>query len=134
VPLDQILLGEIDAALGAGINHNLTAYSDLCDLFEAFIFGLAVSAARTIGGTIAYETANAQAAQAFRFRMAPGYIYSPTQPTITHAVVTIDGAERFEIHLDVRVAGRSVSAHGIQRCDGVGVQVIQQSGVHGIQQ
>jgi hypothetical protein len=111
VPLDQALLGEINAFLGAGINHNLTAQTALDHLFEAFTLGLALSAARTIGGTMAYETANGLPAAAFRFRMKPGYIYSPTQPTITHAVVSIGGDERFEIHLDVRVAGRSAVLH-----------------------
>ena len=32
------------------------------------------------------------------------------------------------------LGSQRVSAQGIQRSDGVGVQVIQQSGVHGIQQ
>lgn len=111
MPVDQALLGEIDASLGAGINHNLTTQTALDHLFEAFTLGLALSGARTIGGTIAYETADALPAAAFRFRMKPGYIYSPTQPTITHAVVTIAGEEKLEIHLDVRVAGRSAVLH-----------------------
>lgn len=111
MPIDQALLAQINASLGAGVNHNLTAQTSLDHLFEGFMLGLAVSAARTIGGTVTYETATGQPATSFRFRMKPGYIYSPTQPTITHAVVTIGGDARFEIHLDVRVAGRSAVLH-----------------------
>lgn len=111
MPINQALLGQINASLGAGVNHNLTAQTALDHLFEAFMLGLAVSAARTIGGTIAYETATGQPAAAFRFRMRPGYIYSPTQPTITHAVASVDGDAKFEIHLDVRIAGRSAVLH-----------------------
>ena len=111
VPINQALLAQINASLGAAVNHNLTAQTALDHLFEAFTLGLALSAARTIGGTITYENAVGQPAAAFRFRMKPGYIYSPTQPTITHAVVTISGDAKFEIHLDVRIAGRSAVLH-----------------------
>lgn len=113
MPPNQALLNEVNLALGAAVNHNLTAYSKACKLYEAFVFAMALEAARNLQGLIAYETASGQPAQQFRFRMGPGYIYSPTDPTVSHAVVSIEGEEKFEIHLDVRVAGRSTVLHEV---------------------
>lgn len=93
------------------MNHDLTSHSNVAVLFEAFLFGLALEASRTVGGTVSYERASGLAAATFRFRLGPGYIYSPTDPDICHAVVSIDGDERFEIHLDVRVTGASAVLH-----------------------
>lgn len=114
MPVDQQLLDEIDAAIGAGVNHDLTSHSKVAVLFEAFLLGVSLEAARNVGGAVSYERASGDPATSFRFRLGPGYIYSPTDPSICHAVVSIADEEKFEIHLDVRVTGRSAVLH---ECD-----------------
>jgi len=85
-----------------------------CDLFEAYIFALAVEAARNEGGTVTLRKHPASSSAGVVFRTSPGAIYSTTH-SYTYATVQFPGpVPELEIHLGVYVSGRSNVAH---ECD-----------------
>ena len=109
------LLNAVIAALGAAVPPTLTSASAVSDLFEAYVFTLVVRAAQAEGATVSYLDVNGAAAQAFLFRISPGYICSKTHP-YTHAVLAFPGREPLEAHVGVRVAGKSGVLHELDVC------------------
>lgn len=100
--------------------HNLSAASDASDIFEAYVFCLVIQAARTEGAIVHYrDVYGTPNLSAFVFRTSPGYIFSTAHP-YTHAVIEFPQKPVLEVHVGVRVAGKSDVLH---ECD---VAVIQQ--------
>lgn len=113
MPLRPALLGDIQAALGAAVTPNLSAASAASDLFEAYVWSLAVEAARDEGATVAFFDVNGNAATSFYFRTSPGFIFSTAQP-YTHAELVFPDRPVLEAHVGVRVSGKSGVLH---ECD-----------------
>lgn len=99
------LLNEIRQTLGSAVSPWLAETSAGTDLFEAYVATLIVRAAEEDGATITYEDTRGYPAQQLRFRTSPGPIYS--SKLYTHIVVEFDPRHELEIHLGIRVAGKS---------------------------
>jgi hypothetical protein len=82
------------------------------DLYEAYLFGLVMRAARREGFSITLADA-AGAATAIRLRRAPGRLPSGGSPgaRFTHAVLACPLRPALELHTGVRVVGRSKVLH-----------------------
>ena len=116
MPLDssqQILLNQVQEALGPAISPYLTTASAANDVFEAYVFSLLLEAARTETATISFEDVNGKTPNIFTFRTTPGFIFSTAQD-YTHAVITFSGRPPLEAHLGVYVEGASGVLH---ECD-----------------
>ncbi len=79
------------------------------DLYEAYLFTLAVSAAESIGMTSSYVDSAGGPATSLLLRMSPSTIWSNTQ-RFTHAALSLEGIVRMEVHLGIYLrAGSGVS-------------------------
>src|SRR5947209_1629753 len=94
------LLSEIRTAIGSALNPNLTAASAGSDLFEAYVFGLVLTAARQEGATIRFENVDGSSSQTFTFRTSPGHLFWDNRP-YTHAVIEFLNRPELEAHLGV---------------------------------
>ncbi len=113
------LLYEIANTFGSSISSSLTSESDTSDIFEAYVFSLVLEAAQTEGATIMYRNVLGNTPTDFIFRTSPGYIFS-TNRNYTHAVIFFPNKAPLEVHIGVRVVGKSDVLH---ECD---VAVIEQ--------
>jgi hypothetical protein len=120
MPIRSDLLTEIQNTLGAATSASLTTSSDASDLFEAYVFSLAVRAAQTEGASVSYRDRSGKVPTNFIFRTSPGYIYSTTQ-AYCHAVIHFQNKPALEAHIGVRVVGKSEVLH---ECD---VAILEQS-------
>lgn len=107
------LVQEIRNALGAAVLPNLTAASAASDLYEAYVFGIVLDAARAEGAQITYEDVSGGVPTSFYFRTSPGQIWSTAHP-YCHAVVEFPNKPALEVHVGIRSAGRSGVLH---ECD-----------------
>lgn len=114
------LLTSIRASLGPSISPSLNLASDTSDIFEAYVFSLVIDAAKNEGATVDYKNVYGATPTTFVFRTSPGYIFSRAHP-YTHAVLTFLRKSPLELHVGVRVVGKSGVLH---ECD---VAVIEQS-------
>ena len=80
------------------------------DRYEAFIWLLAIRAAREEGATVSLQTASGQQANAPVLRASPGTI-SSANPSFTHAVISFPGRPVLEAHLGIKLDGKSGVAH-----------------------
>lgn len=112
--LDPDLLAEIARLIGtiplppyarSSVRNN--------DLFEQFIFGLLVDAARAEGASISYRTAAGRRTTNLCFRISPGWIYRDG-PGYTHALIAFDNKIPLEAHIGIRLRGSSEVEH---ECD-----------------
>jgi hypothetical protein len=117
--IEDDLLNQIAGTFGSAISSNLTTTSDSSDIFEAYVFSLALEAAQTEGATITYRDVLGRVPTDFVFRTSPGYIFSTTH-NYTHAVILFANKAPLEAHVGVRVVGKSGVLH---ECD---VAVIEQ--------
>jgi hypothetical protein len=120
MPIKTDLLNEIQNTLGPAVSPSLTTSSDASDLFEAYVFSLAVQAAQTEGANISYRDVFGNVPTSFVFRTSPGYIYSTTQ-AYSHAVILFQNKPPLEAHVGVRVVGKSGVLH---ECD---VAILEQA-------
>ncbi|MEH2362806.1 hypothetical protein [Nostoc sp.] len=110
--INKSLLNQVRAALGSSINPNLTARSQIFDLFEAYIFSFLIEAAKSeLNVDIDYIDTNNNKATTFTFRTSPGQIFNGLY---THAEITFQRKRPLEAHLGVRVSGISKVLH---ECD-----------------
>jgi hypothetical protein len=116
-PNEQILLNQIQAALGPAISPSLTVASAANDVFEAYVFSLLLEAARTETAAVSFEDVHGRTPNVFTFRTSPGFIFSTAQD-YTHAVITFSGRPPLEAHLGIYVEGASGVLH---ECDVVAV-------------
>ncbi len=110
------LMNEIKRNLTSAVVPSLTSANNAHDLYEAYVFTLVLKAARRAGYSVRYERINSVQSgpqSTFFFRTSPGHIFTATQP-YGFAVLVSNGFPRFEVHLGVRVLGKSHVSH---ECD-----------------
>jgi hypothetical protein len=109
----QQLVAAIQTLLGNVSLPGLSATSKHYDLFEAFLFGLVVDAARqvTTANDVWFERPSAPGTKThvIQLRTSPGWMHSG--PQFTHAVVQLTAQRLVEVHLGIYVAGRSKIPH-----------------------
>ena len=106
------LVAAIQAVLGT-TPASLNQSSPGSDLYELYVFSLALTAARDLGAIISFEDVHGNAPTVFVARTSPGYIYSDEQP-YCHAVIRLPRCPTLEAHLGIRVEGASGVLH---ECD-----------------
>jgi hypothetical protein len=114
------LLAEIQTALGGSMPPSLRAVSAGSDIFEAYVLMLVIQAALEEGAQVTYRDVFGNTPTTFVFRTSPGYIYSRAQP-YTHGVIAFASKPALEVHMGVRVVGKSGVLH---ECD---IAVIEQA-------
>lgn len=92
---------------------NVGAATRTSKLYEAFVYGTVLEAVRAEGGSVQHEDRNGLATRNIVFPLAPRAIYSREQ-LFTHAVVQMRNKPDREVHLNVRVTGKSRVLH---ECD-----------------
>lgn len=107
------LVTEINNVLPATITPGVSSASTVSDLFETFIFCLVIEAAKTEGATVTYRDVFGKIPTAFVFRTSPGFIFSTVKP-YTHAILNFVNKPPLEVHIGVRVVGKSGVLH---ECD-----------------
>lgn len=106
------LIAELRAAVG-GRPVTYNSQSAVSDIYEGYVFGLVLRAGVASGGGIRFENVDGDPVSRLVFRTSPGMIYSRARP-FTHAVLDLPGCESLEVHVGVRVQGRSRVLH---ECD-----------------
>ena len=103
------LVAAINAALTTPVlSHSAT--SKAYDLYEVYLFGLAIRAAESIGMTVGFEDLDGNPAAGLVLRTQPSSIWSTVQ-AFTHAVLFENGDRRLEVHLGVYVRAASRVSH-----------------------
>jgi hypothetical protein len=129
MPIRANLITEITSAQGAFSSLNLCASSAPWDLYECYLFGLVLQAARRLNAMVAFENILGRPSTNLLFRVSPGNIYRPSPPRppilYTHAVLRFppQGVE-LEVHQGIYVSGKSGLPHEcdvsvIDRAEGV---------------
>lgn len=80
------------------------------DLYEVYLFGLAIEAAKSAGMAVSFENARGLRVSTLRLRTAPSTIWSTTQE-FTHATLTASNGRRLEAHLGIYLRGASGVSH-----------------------
>src|SRR5262245_20019961 len=111
----QDLLADIHAAMQALNSLNLNSTSAANDIYEAYVFALAIQAAEREGATVTYENIFGLPTADIVFRSAPGHIFPSkppsTQVPYTHAVISIPDKAPLELHQGIYVSGKSGLLH-----------------------
>lgn len=101
-----------DAVLsGALLGYNEPTATN--DIFENYVWTICLDAARRGGARIRYKDVYNNDASVLTFRTSPGAIYSTSQ-AYTHAVLDFDNCPLLEIHVGIRITGKSGVLH---ECD-----------------
>lgn len=111
--INQNLLNQIISNVASATNVNLRISSKVDILYQAYIFSLIVTAARNEGAIVRYESRQSATPRNFIWRAKPGYIYS-NRHEYTYAVIEFVNKPILEIHMGVRVIGKSKVLH---ECD-----------------
>jgi hypothetical protein len=114
LPRNDELLSAIRDLLGPGALPGASVGDKGYDLYEAFLFGLVVRAARRVFGPAAvwYETpGTGRTADVRRLRTSPGPLHNSDLHGYTHAVIEVGDGRRLEVHLGVYLAGASNVPH-----------------------
>jgi hypothetical protein len=106
------LLSELSSAIG-GRPTSYNSATAAWDIYEGYTFALVIRAAIAAGGTVVYEDCYSNPVGRLLFRTSPGMLYSTAHP-YTHAVLSFPGCDPLELHVGVRVQGRSGVLH---ECD-----------------
>jgi hypothetical protein len=112
MPSDQ-LLDALKQTLSDARDCGYDSRSNANDVFEGYIWCLAVRAAREKGAEVFYETVQGQRTTILTFRTAPGSIFSVSAP-YTHAVIRFPLKAELELHIGIKVTGTSGVLH---ECD-----------------
>lgn len=106
------LLAELPAALPTTMTATGPAPTAGNDLYEAYLFGLVLRAARLEGYNATFAD-NDGAATEFRLRRGPGRLPSggPPGARFTHATLTCPSRPALELHTGVGVVGKSKVHH-----------------------
>lgn len=131
MPVREDLIDEIEASISAaaGLKYNVPAETN--DVYENYVWTLCIQAARSKGATVSYEDVYGGRPSALVFRTTPGNIYSTAHP-YTHAILDFAGCPMLEVHVGIRVTGKSRVLH---ECDVAVVyrdeaELCRQEGVH----
>lgn len=103
------LVAAFQAALATPVATH-TAATKSYDLYELYLFGVCVEAARSIGLTVDFVDANGNPVPNLVFRTSPSSISTTTQP-FTHALLSSNGTIRLELHLGIYVRAASGVSH-----------------------
>ena len=110
------LLASLQAALPAALPTSMASSGPYAtpgnDLYEAYIFGLVLEAAKAVGYKIEIRDANGPATR-FHLRRSPGRLCSAGSAgsLFTHAVLSIDLRPDLELHTGIVLVGRSKVVH-----------------------
>ncbi len=113
LPIRPNLLAEIHQALGAATISSLTTASAVSDVYEAYLFSIALRAAQIENATVTLSCIGGGTPNPFVFRTSPGYLNS-TLRNYGYAIIQFPGCPALETHLGVRVSGHSAVLH---ECD-----------------
>jgi hypothetical protein len=80
------------------------------DVFEVYVFGLVIEAARREQAIVTYENVNGPFNGVATFRTSPGRIWSQAEP-YTHAVIQFSNRPLLEAHLGIYMQGKSGRMH-----------------------
>jgi hypothetical protein len=106
------LLEDLSTAVGdRDISYNSS--SAACDIYEGYAFGLVLRAATASGANIVYRDRDGNKVSNLLFRTSPGMLYSKVH-AYTHAELSFPDCPPLEVHVGVRVQGRSGVLH---ECD-----------------
>lgn len=114
----QALLDALTKALGQGISlHSRFQQTAEDNLYEAYLFGLIIMAAREVGYQVTFRDSADNPATELLLRSAPGYLYNgmaatrPRRP-FTHALLDPkNGQAALEVHVGVNCSGASGAGH-----------------------
>lgn len=106
------LLRDLSMSLG-GRPMSYNSVSAASDVYEGYVFGLVLRAGVAAGGSVSFENVYGQRVGRLVFRTSPGMLYSSVHP-YAHAVLRLPGCDPLEVHVGVRVQGKSGVLH---ECD-----------------
>lgn len=116
MPLRPNLLADIQNALGPALTPSLTPASAANDIYEAYLFGIIIDAARTEGASrVSFRSRTQSNPTVFVFRTSPGYLASAAQD-YGYAEIEFQDKPVLEAHLGIRVAGASGVLHECDVC------------------
>jgi hypothetical protein len=109
--VSQSLIAEIRQLLGQVLVPSVTAQAAADDIFEVYVFGLVLEAARREGAVvIEYENVTGGFSGVCTFRTSSGRIWSQARP-YTHAIVRFSNKPPLEVHLGIMMQGSSGVLH-----------------------
>jgi len=108
--MSQALIAEIQQLLGQVMIPSLTSAAAGDDIFEVYVFGLLLEAARREGANLQYENVSGGFSGTCTFRTSPGRIWSQTRP-YTHAIIVLPNRPPLEAHLGIMLQGVSGVLH-----------------------
>jgi hypothetical protein len=100
-------------AIGSSLSAPIRTHSALTpgyDLYEVYLFGLCVDAAKSIGMSVSFRNATGAVQSSLVLRTSPSSIWSQAQ-RFTHASIWWQGRERLEVHLGIYVRAGSGLSH-----------------------
>lgn len=125
------LIAEIERIISAAANVGYADPVATNDVYENFVWALCLRAAAAQGALITYQTVHETQASTLVFRTTPGAIYS-TSKNYTHAILDFAGCPELELHVGIRVTGRSRVLHecDVAVVDGFEAQLCRLNQVH----
>jgi hypothetical protein len=103
------LINAIQSTLTIPISSHST-FTAGYDLYELYLFGLCIDAARSIGMEVVFRDAAGSQTSSLLLRTSPSSIWSNAHE-FTHAALSWHGKERLEVHLGVYVRASSGVSH-----------------------
>lgn len=103
------LLSEVEAGVGHLAHSGYSSAAAVEDAYEAFVWWRMIQVAADMGWTVALKDVTGTLSSGFQFRTGPGWIYSSTP--FTFAELTHEAWPTLEVHLGVRIDGRSGVEH-----------------------
>jgi hypothetical protein len=113
VPVHDDLIDAIEGIVKSAASVGYAEPSATNDIYENYVWALCLQAATQHGAAVSYQTVRERPASTLIFRTSPGAIYSTTHD-YTHAVLDFDGCPPLEVHVGVKVTGKSRVLH---ECD-----------------
>jgi len=104
------ILADLPGLFGEVIVPGLQTGAAPGDVFEVYVFGLILEAARREEAVVGYENVNGPFQGVGTFRTTPGRIWSQTAP-YTHAILQFQSKLPLEVHLGVYLEGKSGRLH-----------------------
>jgi hypothetical protein len=111
--VDDDLIDAIESIVASAASVGYAEPSTTNDIYENYVWALCLQAAAQHGAVISYENVRERPVTTLVFRTSPGAIYS-TNHEYTHAVLAFPDARPLEVHVGIRVTGRSRVLH---ECD-----------------
>lgn len=113
MPVHDDLIRAIEAIVADAESVGYADPGSTNDVYENYVWTLALQAASYHDATISYQTVDGATTTSLVFRTAPGAIYS-SNSQYTHAVLSFPDCPPLEVHVGVRITGKSRVLH---ECD-----------------